>query len=249
MPRSVVLSRRTSIPEGPGESSLKSAWVPVTRSCTAATMMLGRLESEAGNEVDCVTSVVQQLVPMDVEVPSAKTLLADASPLMTTSFTSAFTVAALARPKTPYVGLAGAEASFPMRTVNIPSPPASFAASEISSCVSEIRGSDVDVPRLSSRLPAEIVDVPVFVLSNWITATIRLSLEGSVVPKESRRPIEEVGTETEAPSLNADFGTEVSTSSSVSQSPAEIVVPVVESAYQHALWPELRVTVLTDVVP
>jgi hypothetical protein len=66
---------------------------------------------------------------------------------------------------------------------------------------------------------------------------------------ESMRAIEPVGTDAEEPSLNADFGTEVSTSSSVSQSPDEIVVPVVESAYQHADSPALRVTLLSDVVP
>src|SRR3990170_5510736 len=209
-------------------------------------MMFGRLAEAAGSDVVCVTSTVA-VPPRTTEPPSAKTLSADASPLMTTSFTSAFRPEALAAAKTPYVGLTGADASFPIRTANIPSPTVPVAGTEIKSCVSETRGSVVSVPRRTSRLPAEIVREAALVLSNWIVATIRLSFEGKFVARESSRPMV-VGTATEAPSLNADLGTEVSTSSSVSQSPAGIVVPVVESAYQQALSPALRVTLLRDVV-
>src|SRR3989304_4656602 len=74
MPRSDVASRRTSIPVGVSMST----WPLVLSTCTAATMMFGRLDEAAGNVVDWDTRTVAG-GPMGTELPSAETLFGDAN--------------------------------------------------------------------------------------------------------------------------------------------------------------------------
>src|SRR3990172_1096934 len=210
-------------------------------------MRLGREEDELGNEVLTLAMLVVD-VPIVTLPPSVNAESLDAKPLRTRILTSALTPVADAAANTPYVGCADVGVSLPSSTANIPSPIPPVAGITMSYWFSETSGSPVDVPRRISRLPAEIVRAAAFVLLNWMAATIRLSPKGNVVARESRRPIE-AGTDTEEPSLNAEAGPEDSTSSRVSQLPAEMSVFVVASKYQQASCPELSVAVFTAPAP